>query len=126
MTDKTAWEGHTPLPWSLDGNSVEAKNGKWRFWADVGCSGVGPNPSGNTSHRELAANAALIVHCVNNFPALEAERDALREALDMCRAIIKFHVKNAGASCTMGDKTFSALDAFNAAVKALAISEKSE
>jgi len=43
------------------------------------------------------------------------------EALDMCRMIIKFHVKNAGACCSKdGMKTvFSAGDAFKAACEAL-------
>lgn len=47
--------------------------------------------------------------------------DDVAGALDMCRAIIKFHVKP-GKSCSFssGHSPFSALDAHNAAVMALA------
>lgn len=46
----------------------------------------------------------------------------LLEALDMCRMIIKFHVKNAGACCSKDGMAtvFSALDAYSAAVTAIA------
>lgn len=42
-------------------------------------------------------------------------------ALDKCRCIIKFHVKNAGVCCSFGDgeKPFSALDAYKDAVAAI-------
>ncbi len=46
----------------------------------------------------------------------------LVEALDMCRMIIKFHVKDAGACVSKdeGRTMFSALDAYNAALTAIA------
>ena len=56
--------------------------------------------------------------------ALRAENELMREALDMCRCIIKYHVKNAGVCCTLGVKVFSALDAHEAAVAALASKDR--
>ena len=56
--------------------------------------------------------------------SLRAENERLREALDMCRCIIKYHVKNAGVCCTLGEKVFSALDAHEAAVAALASKDR--
>ncbi len=48
--------------------------------------------------------------------------EELAGALNMCRAIIKFHVKNAGMCCSFSpdSKPFSALEAHDAAIAALA------
>ncbi len=56
--------------------------------------------------------------------ALRLKREAaveLYDALDMCRCIIKFHVKDAQACCSFSpdSEPFSALDAYKAAVTAL-------
>ena len=59
-------------------------------------------------------------HRIQATAAKDARIAELERALDKCRCIIKFHVKDAGVCCNMGGKVFSALDAYNEAVEALA------
>lgn len=80
MTNKTEWEGHTPLPW--EDCSGPSYSGTYHT-VEKGELMVCELYEGEDAVQ--AANAALIVHCVNNFPALQAERDALREALVAAR-----------------------------------------
>jgi hypothetical protein len=59
-------------------------------------------------------NAALQAKLDKAVKALEIAQ----KALDRSRCIIKYHVKDAGVCCTMGDELFSALDAYNGNVTA--------
>lgn len=121
MADNT-----TPRPWAV--YSDEGSNGidspKYptkaavMIYADGDCEHH-PIADCSANHTcrmdwECEANAALIVRAVNNH-------DRLVDALDMCRMIIKFHVKDAGACVSKdeGQTMFSALDAYNAATAAL-------
>ena len=122
MTNKTEWEGHTPLPWAIYRQTIETREDAKAELAELidGTKRIGDElpllvgaddlcPATTGCGRAAKANAALIVHCVNNFPALEAEKDALREALLTARSLLPERV------CERHGIT-----------QALAISEKSE
>lgn len=68
---------------------------------------------------KLGVAQAMLAH---KYLHLKFRADELADALDMCRAIIKFHVKNAGACVSFApeEKPFSALDAYGAACTSLA------
>lgn len=44
--------------------------------------------------------------------------ETAQKALDRSRCMIKFHVKDAGSCCTLGDELFSALNAYNGNIEA--------
>lgn len=66
--------GSTPLPWICSGRRISAADGTQL----AGCHVSGSTFCGDTD----AANAALIVHVVNSRPALLAEIERLRAALE--------------------------------------------
>lgn len=70
---KTAWEGHTPTEAVIKGSGFNSRGGGF---TRIHVDGV-----------KFTANE--VARRVNTYPALEAERDALREALEAMEGLVK-------------------------------------